>query len=164
MELSPMSPTSPGEILARSALAVRPRDDGRVTAADRSAEQPCRPTLVMSCRARTRRAGSLQRPPRRAIRVDGRVADRDLVGPAPSLRGKHRHHHRPPRTTPRRCDSDDPHPGEEPPHPDRLTIPKRTRTDRSCPPPCGRAQAAFRSFWVLEGYGHETGFDGAGGQ
>jgi hypothetical protein len=64
----------------------------------------------------------LERSPRRAIRVDGSVADRDLVGPAPPLRGKHRHHHRPPRTTPRRCDSNDPHPGQEPPHPDRLTI------------------------------------------
>jgi hypothetical protein len=30
------------------------------------------------------------------------------------------------RATPRRCDSDDPHPGEESPHPDRLTtIPVR---------------------------------------
>jgi len=39
----------------------------------------------------------------------------------PSLRGRHRHHHRPPRATPRRCDGDDPHPGAEPAHPDRLT-------------------------------------------
>jgi len=74
-----------------------------------------------------RRSSSLERSPRRAIRVDGSVADRDLVGPAPPLRGKHRHHHRPPRTTPRRCDSNDPHPGQEPPHPDRLTIPFRTQ-------------------------------------
>jgi len=73
-----------------------------------------------------RRSASLERSPRRAIRVDRSVADRDLVGPAPSLRGKHRHHHRPPRTPPHRCDRDDPHPGEEPPHPDRLTIPVRT--------------------------------------
>ncbi|MGH9252352.1 MAG: DUF6069 family protein [Acidimicrobiales bacterium] len=58
--------------------------------------------------------------PRRAIRADGSVADRDLVGPAPPLWGKPRHHHRPPRATPRRCDGDDPHPGAEPPHPDRL--------------------------------------------
>jgi hypothetical protein len=49
-----VSPTSPGEILARSAIAVRPRDDSRVTAEDPSLDQPCRPTLVMSCRARTR--------------------------------------------------------------------------------------------------------------
>ena len=41
--------------LARSAIAVRlPGDDSRVTAEDRSLDQPCRPTLVMSCRARTR--------------------------------------------------------------------------------------------------------------
>ena len=41
-------------ILARSAIAVRLRDDSRVTAEDPSLDQPCRPTLVMSCRARTR--------------------------------------------------------------------------------------------------------------
>ncbi|MEV1085146.1 DUF6069 family protein [Streptomyces sp. NPDC050211] len=40
---------------------------------------------------------------------------------APPLRGKHRHH-RPPRAAPRPCDGDDPHPGAEPPHPDRLTM------------------------------------------
>ena len=33
-----------------------------------------------------RRSSSLERSPRRAIRVDGSVADRDLVGPAPPLR------------------------------------------------------------------------------
>ena len=49
-----VSPTSPGEILARSAIAVRPRDDSRVTTEDPSLDEPCRPTLVMSCRARTR--------------------------------------------------------------------------------------------------------------
>ena len=51
-----VSPTSPGEILARSASAsaVRLRDDSRVTAEDRSLDQPWRPTLVMSCRACTR--------------------------------------------------------------------------------------------------------------
>ena len=32
-----------------------------------------------------------------------------------------RHHHRPPRATPRRSDGDDPHPGAEPPQPDGLT-------------------------------------------
>ena len=52
--------------------------------------------------------------PRRAIRADGSDADRDLVGPAPPLRGKPRLHHRPPRATPRPCDGDDPHPGAEP--------------------------------------------------
>ncbi|WP_346537294.1 DUF6069 family protein [Micromonospora sp. DPT] len=31
----------------------------------------------------------------------------------------------PPRATPRPCDRNDPHPGAEPPHPDRLTIPQR---------------------------------------
>ncbi len=69
-----------------------------------------------------RRSSSLERSPRRAIRADGSDADRDLVGPAAPLRGKHRHRHRPPGATPRRCDGDDPHPGAEPPHPDRLTI------------------------------------------
>src|SRR4029450_13525206 len=39
-----VSPTSPGEILARSALAVRPRDDSRGTAEDRALDQPWRPT------------------------------------------------------------------------------------------------------------------------
>jgi hypothetical protein len=48
-----VSPSSPGEILARSAIAVRPRDGSRVTAEDPSLDQPCRSTLVMSCRART---------------------------------------------------------------------------------------------------------------
>src|SRR4029453_8601374 len=61
-----VSPTSPGEILASSAVAVRPRDDSRVTAEDRSLDRPCRPTLVMSCRARTRHTSN-------GTRRDGRM-------------------------------------------------------------------------------------------
>ena len=82
-----------------------------------------------------RRSSSLERSPRPAIRADGSDADRDLVGPAPPLRGKHRHHHRPRRATPRRRDGDDPDPGVEPPHPDRfddlLRRGSRTRPARS---------------------------------
>lgn len=78
-----------------------------------------------------RRSPSLERSPRRAIRANGSDADRDLVGPAGPLRGRHRHHRRPPGATPRRCDGDDPHPGAEPPHPDRLTI--RLRDTGSAP-------------------------------
>ncbi|MFF0765208.1 DUF6069 family protein [Streptomyces sp. NPDC003737] len=38
--------------------------------------------------------------------------------------------HRPPRAAPRRCGGGDPHPGSQPPHPDRLTIPRRTHVRR----------------------------------
>ena len=62
--------------------------------------------------------GSGGRSPRRAIRVDGSVVDRDLDGPAPPLRGKRRHDYRPSRVAPRPCDGDDPRPGAEPAHPD----------------------------------------------
>src|SRR4029450_6929988 len=61
-----VSPTSPGEILASSAVAVRPRDDSRVTAEDRPLDRPCRPPLVMSCRARTRHTSN-------GTRRDGRM-------------------------------------------------------------------------------------------
>ena len=60
------------------------------------------------------RPASLERSPRRAIRVDGSVADRDLLRPARPLRGEPRHHHRPHRAAPRSCDGDDPHAGSEP--------------------------------------------------
>ena len=76
-----------------------------------------------------RRSSSLERSPRRAIRADGSVADHDLAGPTPPLRGKHQHRHRPRRATPRRCNGDDPHPGAEPLHPDRLTIVSRRLPD-----------------------------------
>ena len=78
---------------------------------------------LLLCRGRRhcRRSSSVERSPRRAIRADGSDADRHLVGPTPPLRGRHRHHHRPRRAIPRRCHGDDPHPGAEPPHPDRLT-------------------------------------------
>ena len=53
-----VSPTSPGEIRARSACRST-RDNSRVTAEDASPDQPCPPTLVMSCRARTRHTGTV---------------------------------------------------------------------------------------------------------
>ena len=60
-----------------------------------------------------------------AVGVDFEVGDGSETIPLAGftmVTGKRRHHHRPHRTAPRRCDGDDPHPGEEPPHPYRLTI------------------------------------------
>jgi len=79
-----------------------------------------------------------------AIRVDDSGSDRDLVGPAPPLRGEHRHHHRPPRAAPRRCGGGDPHPGSQPPHPDRLTIPRRTHVRREANTSAPRWSRALR--------------------
>ena len=60
IEVEAPSPTTTGvpDLAWRDPVEIRccrsTRDDSRVTAEDPSLAQPCRPTLVMSCRARTR--------------------------------------------------------------------------------------------------------------